>query len=114
MKCEKCNVGDMVEKPGQHGPFLGCSEYNNTGCNNTKTIKKEKILGDVSEEIQKSYDAWTNKPVALVEKPTKTYELTDGNIRIGALRCAVERQKDSNEFNWKLVRRFERYIRNGE
>ena len=47
-------------------------------------------------------------------KPTKTYELTDGNIRIGALRCAVERQKDSNEFNWELVKRFERYIRNGE
>ena len=50
----------------------------------------------------------------LTDKPKKSYELTDGNIRIGALRCAIERQKDSQEFNWDLVETFEEYIRNGK
>ena len=105
MKCEKCNVGDMVERDGKHGKFLACNNYPN--CKNTKTVPKV----EVNTETRTSGGLEINVPAP---KPTKTYELTDGSIRIGALRCAVERQKDSNEFNWELVKRFEEYIRNGK
>ena len=54
-----------------------------------------------------------------VDKPKKSYELTDGNIRIGALSCAIENDKGADhkrspESFWLKVKEFEEYIRNGK
>ena len=50
-----------------------------------------------------------------VDKPKKSYELTDGNIRIGALTTALQARphSDVEEF-WRQVKEFEEYIRNGK
>ena len=50
-------------------------------------------------------------------KPAKEYQLTDGNIRIGALNAALQNLRERVEVKgkefWALVKVFEEYIRNG-
>ena len=55
-------------------------------------------------------------PMNPEEKPKKSYELTDGNIRIGALTCAIETATAETppDTFWKIVKEFEEYIRNGK
>ena len=48
------------------------------------------------------------------EKPAKTYELTDGNIRIGALNTASRNCHYTDDAFWSIVKEFEDYIRNGK
>ena len=36
MKCNKCNIGEMVEKNGVNGLFLACNAYPN--CKNTQNV----------------------------------------------------------------------------
>ena len=51
-------------------------------------------------------------------KPAKTYELTDGNIRIGALQAALKVTEDwdnsGTEQIIEIAKGFEEYIRNGK
>ena len=52
------------------------------------------------------------------DKPEKSYDLSDGNIRIGALNAALSnydnQDASSEDVFWKQVKEFEEYIRNGK
>jgi len=39
MKCEKCDKGELVERQGKNGAFLGCTNY--PECKNTKKLQQQ-------------------------------------------------------------------------
>ena len=83
-----------------------------------KTVPQTPIAQteDAGAEVVKIDEAANIESVTYVSKvPKKSYELTDGNIRIGALTCAIDQIGYGDSANlWSLVKEFEEYIRNGK
>ena len=123
-KCTGCG-GDVVLRSGPHGEFKACSNY--PECKVRVPQVRKPVIKE-AEKVVKSWEGPTGEEpvivapkgvyVNLAEKPKKSYELTDGNIRIGALTCAIaifSGPINSNEVGfWDRVKEFEEYIRNGK
>ena len=121
INCAECNVEYRYEPnpkyPDKRKYCANCSE-------------KKKATWDAKEEPQIEIVPGTpfetvpmNEPVIVAPKgvykaPEKSYDLSDGNIRIGALTCTIEYFSPLNNFNeevfWSKVKEFEEYIRNGK
>lgn len=68
MKCDQCRDGYLVVKPGEHGYFLGCTNYkkDGTGCNRVITPKTYVTL--INEKATKPLE--TNNNQQMAEQPT--------------------------------------------
>ena len=123
INCADCNVVYEYEPakgyPDKRKYCANCSEKKKASWNEKKEAPMAEIVKNEQGEIVEVVDM--NEVVQLSQpefgKPKKSYELTDGNIRIGALTCAIELRKleggDHIEI-WKIVKEFEEYIRNGK
>ena len=90
-----------------------------------KVVPKTPQTEDAGAEVVKMREAALDHAnlvdasvhATLTEKPKKSYELTDGNIRIGALTCAIALIQQGDDLDidkfWIRVKEFEEYIRNG-
>ena len=125
INCAECNVEYTYE------PAKGYPD-NRKYCANCS--EKKQATWDKAKETAKTFEP---EPTATgksefetvdmnPEKPKKSYELTDGNIRIGALTCAIEVSKaigkdlnliktlEDYAFLIEIDSKFEEYIRNGK
>ena len=50
MKCNKCNLGDMVQKTGKNGLFLACNSY--PVCMHTQSMPTENITPKAEKVVQ--------------------------------------------------------------
>ena len=113
IKCAECNIEYTYE------PAKGYPD-NRKYCANCS--EKKQATWDKAKETAKTFEP---EPTATgksefetvdmnPEKPKKSYELTDGNIRIGALTCAQQACHYADDEFWNIVKEFEEYIRNGK
>ena len=90
MKCEKCQVGEMIVKQGQHGAFMACDQFPN--CKNTAKVNLPQgaavpvpvvpmNLPTASGEF--SYDT-------PVPKPKKEFHLSPEQVRTNAMDLAIK------------------------
>ena len=112
-RCKECGGEMVVRLAGTPKAFMGCSQFPN--CKNTTKITQ---VVPPKNGYQKDYPKETLHVASAEDcvKPKKSYKLTDGNIRIGALQCAIEFKKDveSEKDLMTLTKAFEEYIRNGK
>ena len=114
---------------------INCAECGNsfTYTPNSKYIDKRKYCNDCGKKKNEEWIASqenTDKPDTTPEEATKSepktngYKLTEENIRIGALTCAIEYTPENIKLGqlpedtklgqlWDWVKIFEEYIRNG-
>ena len=80
-----------------------------------KVVPQTPQTEDAEAEVVKMNEPVIVAPKGVYEAPKKSYELTDGNIRIGALTCAIEFLGEGNkQALWGTVKEFEEYIRTGK
>lgn len=120
INCAECNVLYQYEPakgyPDRRKYCANCSEKKQA----TWEAKDSNKPVEMSEQVYKTLNdvdvVDMTQTVSSNDKPKKSYELTDGNIRIGALTCAIELTKrdscDRDVMN--LAEEFEEYIRNGK
>ena len=116
INCAECHVEYTYEPPKGHPDqrkyCANCSEKKKASWEDRGEVPVERPMErakELAQEALKEYD----KP-----KPTNGFKLTDENIRIGALTCAIEfgsrhREYVKEDF-WERIKEFEDYIRNGK
>lgn len=138
INCAECNVEYTYEPvknyPDKRKYCANCSEAKQKQWEQKGSTAADVEVVDMSDTVSGGSEYETvkmNEPVTvapkgvyvnLAEKPKKSYELTDGNIRIGALTNAVQISNNvamserpyTNEIFWDKVKEFEEYIRNGK
>ena len=133
INCEECNVLYQYEPvkgyPDKRKYCANCSESKQKQWESKTAPVPEAQTTDANAEtvpMNLPDQTVTSKTEAWVEKPKKSYELTDGNIRIGALTCAIEVSKNIGQdlnliksledyaFLLEIASKFEEYIRNGK
>ena len=113
INCADCNVVYEYE------PAKGYPDKRKY-CSNCSEKKKQSWEGrPENPEPTKAEPAGAETvPMNPEEKPKKSYELTDGNIRIGALTCALKWLPNVEGLSisaiFTVAKEFEEYIRNGK
>ena len=118
INCAECNVVYEYEPnpkyPDKRKYCANCSEKKKASWNE----KKEEVptASSSSETTTETTQESKNGYQKDYPKPAKTYELTDGNIRIGALNAAIAWKENLPDLQslWNTVKDFEEYIRNGK
>ena len=105
INCAECNVEFTFEEN---------PKYPRKYCLNCSAKKKASYESKGEEPTASGNTEFENVPM----NPEKTngFKLTEENIRIGALTCAIEwknHQKAEQQELWDVVKNFEEYIRNG-
>ena len=105
INCAECNVEFTFEEN---------PKYPRKYCLNCSAKKKASYESKGEEPTASGNTEFENVPM----NPEKTngFKLTEENIRIGALTCAIAASADgvSKEQFWEAVKEFEEYIRNGK
>ena len=106
INCAECNVEFTFEEN---------PKYPRKYCLNCSAKKKASYESKGEEPTASGNTEFENVPM----NPEKTngFKLTEENIRIGALECAIAIRKleGGNHVEiWKVVEEFEEYIRNGK
>ena len=120
INCAECNVEYKYEPakgyPDKRKYCANCSEKKKQSWESKSepTTANETVTHQAQAEAEA--ENVPMNPEMDWNKPKKSYELTDGNIRIGALTCAIAWKENIPDLQslWNTVKDFEEYIRNGK